>query len=295
MIAALYTFLASLCAALAVGLGGFALYSLYLAPFFGDVASDRKQREGLLLVLRRTVIRKLAQKNAVLYPRKYLDAFRRQLERAGRPHDITAEELAAFQEVGAVLGLLLGLFFMASVLKAPWYWLLVLIPLGFFFPLIWLNDQVTKRLHLITRALPYNIDLLTLSVEAGLDFAAAIGKVVEKGRQGPLADELGIVLKQLKMGKTREEALKDLAARINLPVLSSFVAALIQADRMGTSLGKILRIQSTQMRNDRTQRAEKAAGEAPVKMLFPLIFFIFPTVFIVIFAPIVYSMMHMPK
>ncbi len=154
-----------------------------------------------------------------------------------------------------------------------------------------MNDQVKKRHLLISRALPYNLDLLTLSVEAGLDFTAALAKVVEKGKHGPLREEMQIVLKQLKMGKTREEALKAMIARVDLPSLSTFVTALIQADKMGTSLGKVLRIQSTQLRIDRTQRAEKLAGEAPVKMLFPLIACIFPTVFMVLFGPIVFQFM----
>jgi tight adherence protein C len=148
---------------------------------------------------------------------------------------------------------------------------------------------VHARHHAITRALPYNLDLLTLSVEAGLDFAAALGKVVEKGRKGPLADELHTTLKELKLGKTREEALRNLAARVDLTTLNSFVHALIQADKMGTPLGKILRILATQMRIERTQRAEKLANEAPVKLLLPLIGFIFPTIFIMLFGPIAYQ------
>jgi tight adherence protein C len=162
---------------------------------------------------------------------------------------------------------------------------------GAFYPLIWVNDQVKKRHLQISRALPYSLDLLTLSVEAGLDFTAALAKVVEKGKAGPLRDELQLVLKQLKMGKTREEVLKAMIIRVDLPSLSTFVTALIQADKMGTSLGKVLRIQSTQMRIERTQRAEKLANEAPVKMLFPLIACIFPTVFMVLFGPIVFALM----
>ncbi len=104
-----------------------------------------------------------------------------------------------------------------------------------------------------------------------------------------MADEFAVTLRELKLGKTREEALRNLAARVDLMTLSTFVNALIQADKMGTPLGKILRILSTQMRTERSQRAEKLANETPVKMLFPLIVFIFPTVFIIIFAPIAFS------
>jgi tight adherence protein C len=155
----------------------------------------------------------------------------------------------------------------------------------------WLIDQTLKRHLLISRALPYNLDLLTLSVEAGLDFTGALAKVVEKGRKGPLLDELALVLRQLKMGKTRADCLRIMVDRCNLPALTTFVSALIQADKMGTPLGKILRIQSQQLRIERTQRAEKLANEAPVKMLGPLIMCIFPTVFVIIFGPIGLSMM----
>src|SRR5205814_6651364 len=118
--------------------------------------------------------------------------------------------------------------------------------IGMFYPLIWLNDQIKRRHLLISRALPFNLDLLTLSVEAGLDFTAALAKVVEKGKPGRLKDELQIVLKQLKMGKTRGEALKAMIARVDLPSLSQFVTALVQADKMGTSLGTVLGIQLAQ-------------------------------------------------
>ena len=200
------------------------------------------------------------------------------------------EDIMALQEISAVVGLFAGLVLVNAV-NENLAWSLVFALFGMYYPLIWVNDQVKKRHLQISRALPYSLDLLTLSVEAGLDFTGALAKVVEKGKTGPLREELQIVLKQLKMGKTREEALKAMIARVDLPPLTTFVTALIQADKMGTSLGKVLRIQSTQLRIDRTQRAEKLAGEAPVKMLFPLIACIFPTVFMVLFGPIVFQFM----
>jgi tight adherence protein C len=152
-----------------------------------------------------------------------------------------------------------------------------------------LHDRVRARHQAISRALPYGLDLLTLSVEAGLDFAAALAQVVEKGRSGPLADELSLVLKELKLGKTREEALRNLARRVDLPALNSFVQALVHADRMGTPLGRVLRILSTQLRVERTHRAEKLANEAPVKLLLPLVLFIFPTLFLMLFGPLLHQ------
>ena len=241
-----------------------------------------------LTALRRTLIAFLALLNKGWVPQKHLDRLSARLRKAGHPNELKAEEIVAFMELGAFFFLLAGIALSLWLDLSPLSWLISLL-IGAVYPLIWLRDKVKIRHHLITRALPYNLDLLTLSVEAGLDFAAALGKVVEKGRKGPLADELNITLKELKLGKTREEALKNLAARVELPSLSSFVAALVQADKMGTSLGKVLRILSTQMRIERTQRAEKLANEAPVKLLFPLIGCIFPTIFIMLFGPIAFQ------
>jgi tight adherence protein C len=220
----------------------------------------------------------------------YEAKMRRNLIKAGEPSGYKPEDIMAMQELGAIGGLLFGLF-MLNALNQNLIWSLLFCLGGMFYPQLWVNDQVKKRHLAISRALPYNLDLLTLSVEAGLDFTAALAKVVEKGKAGPLREELQMVLKQLKMGKTREEALKSMVVRVDLPALTTFVTALIQADKMGTSLGKVLRIQSTQLRIDRSQRAEKLAGEAPVKMLFPLIACIFPTVFLVLFGPIVFAFM----
>jgi len=241
-----------------------------------------------LTAFRKTVIAFLAALSKGWVSQKNLDRISAQIRRAGHPADLKAEEVVAFMEVSAFLFLLFGVFFTLWIDASPLWWIAAA-AFGGLYPLIWLRDKVKIRHHQITRALPYNLDLLTLSVEAGLDFAAALGKVVEKGRKGPLADELAITLRELKLGKTREEALKNLAARVELSSLTSFVAALVQADKMGTSLGKVLRILSTQMRIERTQRAEKLANEAPVKLLFPLIGFIFPTIFIMLFGPIAFQ------
>jgi tight adherence protein C len=160
---------------------------------------------------------------------------------------------------------------------------------GAAYPLLWLRDRIKARRTSIARALPYDLDLLTLSVEAGLDFAAALEKVVVKGRPGPLADELSVTVRELRLGTRREEALRNLAGRVDMPALSTFAQALIQADRMGTPLAKVLRLLATQLRVERTQRAEKLAAEAPVKLLLPLIGCIFPTIFLMLFGPIAWE------
>ena len=199
------------------------------------------------------------------------------------------EDFLALQEVAGVVGALLVVW-LALTTSVRLVWVPVaIIVVGGWLPRQWLSDQIKKRHLMITRALPYNLDLLTLSVEAGLDFTAALAKVVERGRKGPLLEELALVLRQLKLGKTRAESLKMMTERVNLSALTTFVSALVQADKMGTPLGKILRIQSAQLRVDRSQRAEKLAGEAPVKMLGPLILCIMPTVFIVLFGPVLFQ------
>ncbi|MFL5319455.1 MAG: type II secretion system F family protein [Myxococcaceae bacterium] len=266
---------------------GLFLYNEYLGKFFSEV---RDESTGGMAGFGTVFVRRLGAMNRRFMWPGYEARTRRKLIKGGEPQGYKPEDIMALQEIGLLSGLIAGLILANGTGLNP-AWGAVLGVFGLFYPLIWVNDQVKKRHHLITRALPYNIDLLTLSVEAGLDFTAALAKVVEKGKQGPLREELSLVLKQLKMGKTREECLKSMIARVDLPSLNTFIMALIQADKMGTSLGKVLRIQSTQMRIDRTQRAEKLAGEAPVKMLFPLVACIFPTVFMVLFGPIVFALM----
>ncbi|HLT28833.1 MAG TPA: type II secretion system F family protein [Myxococcaceae bacterium] len=260
------------------------LYNTFFHQFVEDLSEEAASGAGA----RNVIIGRLGVMNRRFMWPGYEVKMRRNLIKAGEPSQLRPEDIMAWQEVGFVIGLLFGLV-AASGVGANLLWGLLGALFGLWYPTQWVRDQVTRRHHLITRALPYNLDLLTLSVEAGLDFTGALGKVVEKGKEGPLRDELSMVLKQLKMGKTREEALRSMVVRVDLPALTSFVNALIQADRMGTSLGKVLRIQSTQLRIDRTQRAEKLAGEAPVKMLGPLVLCIFPTVFMILFGPILYA------
>lgn len=270
-----------------LGMAGLGL-SNSVAPFLIEV---REESAGGVAGAGSVVVRKLGVANRRIMWPGYEDKMRRNLVKAGEPKTYKPEDIMALQEIGFVVGVLFGLILMNAI-GFSLGWSLVVGLIGLFYPLIWVNDQVNKRHLAISRALPFNLDLLTLSVEAGLDFTAALAKVVDKGKPGPLREELALVLKQLKMGKTREEALKSMIARVDLPALSQFVTALIQADKMGTSLGKVLRIQSTQLRIERTQRAEKLANEAPVKMLFPLIACIFPTVFMVLFGPIVFAFMY---
>ena len=277
----------------AVFFGIIGVYETFLRRFFEEVSEQGE--ESFVVSLRKLVLRRLGLFNRGFMSVDFEVKMQKKLVMAGDPADLKPEEIIAFQEVAAVAGLALGLY--VTLMTGLDLGLVLAISLalaifGWLYPLMWVRDQIAARHLEISRALPYNLDLLTLSVEAGLDFTGALGKVVEKGRDGALKEEFALVLRQLKMGKTREEALRSTIDRCNLPSLTSFLTSLIQADRMGTSLGKVLRIQSTQLRIERTQRAEKLANEAPVKMLFPLIACIFPTVFMVLFGPIVFQFVY---
>jgi tight adherence protein C len=251
-------------------------------------AVEEEEKGRVAKGLKALVFRRMGRLNRGLIGHDYRTWIGRQIVTAGDPGNVTVDDLVVMQELST-----LGFFVAGLILHAATHvsvaWIFIFAITGVVYPLVWLRDKVRKRQMAIVRALPYNLDLMTLAVEAGLDFQAAVGKVVEKGKQGPFVDELKFMLAQLRMGKTREESLKIMASRVNLPSVSAFVNALIQADRMGASLGRVLRIQATQLRNERSARAEKLANEAPVKMLFPLIFCIFPTVFLVLFGPIVYQ------
>lgn len=171
------------------------------------------------------------------------------------------------------------------------FWVIVLAGLGFVYPRIWLKETLKRRQKLIVKALPAYLDFLTMSVEAGLNMAGAIAQAVDKGPAGPLKNEFAFVLRDLRAGLTRADALRRMDARVRIPQVSSFISAVIQAERMGASLGATFRAQSEQRRVERFQLAEKLAMEAPVKLIFPLVVFIFPVTFLVLMFPIAMKFM----
>jgi tight adherence protein C len=158
--------------------------------------------------------------------------------------------------------------------------------LGYMMPNVWLSSKVGARRDEITRGLPDALDLLTISVEAGLGFDMALSKVVEK-TGGPLSYEFARAIYEIRLGKTRRDAMRDMATRADCPDLSQFISALVQADKLGVSIGNILRVQADQMRQKRRQRAEETAQKAPLKMSFVLVFFVLPALLIVLLGPAV--------
>ena len=216
------------------------------------------------------------------------------LEKAGYPGGLRGADwvgvklmaLIAFAVIGLLLGLLIGGGTIAVVLLFG----LVGAAVGYLAPEFWLGRKTRARAMAMTLQLPDALDLLTISVEAGLGFDAALSKVVEK-MEGPLVTEFRQALAEVRMGRTRREALRDVASRADSQPISNFIGAIVQAEQLGVPIAKVLQIQSNQLRIERRQRAEEAAAKAPVKMLFPMVGCIFPTIFIVILGPAIVTVM----
>lgn len=223
--------------------------------------------------------------------RKFRDKYRRPLANAGLSETLSPEDFFSFK-----LFLIIGfpIFFLAlrTVLKEDWA--LSLIPViagfGFFYPNIWLKGKIENRQKEIIMAFPFCIDMLALSVEAGLDFIASISKVVEKGRPSALIEELQTVLKEIKIGASRSEALRNFSWRADMIQVSSFCATLIAADSVGASIGSILKNISIEVRQKKSSDVEKSAAKAATKILFPMMLFIVPAVLLVTMAPTILSM-----
>lgn len=219
--------------------------------------------------------------------------YRQALANAGLSKEMTPEEFVALK------------FFMilggpAVFLTIRWImtetWPLTITPVmaivGFFYPNIWLSGLIAKRKDETLRAMPFIVDMLALSVEAGLDFMAAIQRVIEKAPQSPLVEEFEILIKETKIGSTRAEGLRQLGWRVNTIEISSFCATLIAADSVGANIAPILKQLSNELRVKRSSAAEKAGAQAATKILIPMIFFILPAVLVAIFAPMILKLMQ---
>ena len=223
---------------------------------------------------------------------EYLQRVHNRLQATGVGYLMTADQFVALRIFVTFAFVALSLFAMAMLQKFSMQWLIMLALLGFAYPAIWLNDVQKKRHGLILKALPVYLDFITLSVEAGLNLTGAITQTIDKGPQGPLRHELYLVMRDIRSGLSRADALRRLDTRLQMDEITSLVGTIIQAEKMGASLGGALRIQSEQRRVERFQRAEKQAMEAPVKLLGPLLIFIFPLTFLVLAFPIVMKFMQ---
>jgi len=286
----------------ALSLGGLAWYigRVWTQITYVTLADGRQQERRLPVLFR--LLLPLAPNVTPFFRTQRFDKMREDINRrivmAGYEGLITAEEFLALRVllplvVGVVLSVSLG-FAIAHMPANIQYKLaarqvlfyIMFFALGFIWPGMWLGKSIRLRHRQIERALPFVLDLLTLSVEAGMDFMSAIKRIIERRSIDALSEELIRAFREVQLGRTRREALKLMAERTGQADVNSVVSALVQADELGVSIGNMLRIQADLMRTRRFQRAEKLANEAPVKMLFPLLAFIFPSVFIVLLGPI---------
>lgn len=228
-------------------------------------------------------------------PASQTDGIRRRLTLAGSPEGWDVDRVLAYKVLGLVVLGILGLVVPRLVFGASWAVTLLLavagVALGYFLPNLVLYQMGYNRSERILKELPDALDLLTISVEAGLAFDAALAQVA-KNTQGPLAEEFFRVLSEMQIGRGRSEALRDLGERTDVDELRSFVTAMVQADSFGIPIANVLRVQAREMRIKRRQRAEEKAQQVPVKILFPLIFCILPALFIIIIGPAVISIVR---
>ncbi|MCI0399029.1 MAG: type II secretion system F family protein [Chloroflexi bacterium] len=240
------------------------------------------------------ILRRLSNFVVRFTPQTALERTAHQLELAGSPRNMSAAEFLVLR--GAITVFLGILFFFvvgeyaAEPAKRLLYALIVA-ALGFFLPQMYLTSMIRRRKDAIIKKFPDALDLMSICVDAGLTFDGAMSKVDEKW-DDPLAREFGRVIHEMQLGKSRRQSLRDMTDRMEVADVASFVAAILQADQLGVSIGKVLRIQSEQMRIRRRQRAEEKAHQAPVKMLFPMVFLIFPSMFIVLLGPAMFQVLR---
>jgi tight adherence protein C len=230
-----------------------------------------------------------------LSPSKSRAAAELQLERAGRPYGWGATEFFGMRVFVAVVFAVLA-FLITAISPSAGTLGKIIAPvlgglIGFLLPILWLRSKINRRKKEIIKGLPDAMDLLTIAVEAGMGFEGALQKVAEKW-ENELSRAFGKVIQEMRLGVIRREALRNMSNSMDVPDVTSFVAAIIQADQLGVSIAKILRIQSEQMRVKRRQRAEEQANKAPIKMLFPMVFLIFPALFVVLLGPAVIILME---
>lgn len=221
------------------------------------------------------------------------EKYKRPLAAAGLTNILTPEDFYSFK-----LFLILGFPIAFAAIRAftGSEWPMSLIPVmaivGFYYPDFWIKGKIEQRQKEIIMNMPFGVDMLALSVEAGLDFIAAMAKVIEKSKKNALSDEFDIVIKEIKIGASRAEGLRNLAWRVDLIQISSFCATLIAADSVGASIGPILKALAVEIRQKKSSEVEKAGATAATKILFPMMFLIVPSVLIIVFSPIIIEMIY---
>jgi tight adherence protein C len=280
---------------LAMTVGGMigvcALFLFYsLSQLKSEVPSeDREYMDPLPFALRLVwpVVRFLEFHLCAFVPPDALERTHEKLQLTGVGYLLNAEQFYAVRIISVLVAFGMVYFGQAMLHKESLNMLLFSLLLGYFYPELWLRDVRGRRYKAVQKALPVYLDFITMAVEAGLNLTGAINQAMDKGPAGPLRHEFFMVVRDLRSGLPRADALRRMEKRLAMTEITSFVGTVIQAEKMGASLGAALRSQAEQRRTERFQRAEKQAMEAPVKLIGPLMMFIFPVTFIVLGFPIV--------
>ncbi len=251
---------------------------------------DEIARHGIILRYSRPFFKRYfspivaGMKNKKTFREKY----RRKLASAGLTNVLTPEDFFAFK-LFLIIGFPILFIVIRMFLEETWplQYIPIIAFVGFFYPDFWIKGKIDLRQKDVIRAMPFCVDMLALSVEAGLDFIAAMSKVIEKAKANSLTEEFEILIREIKIGASRAEALRNLAWRIDLIQVSSFSATLIAADSVGASIGPILKALANEIRQKKSSDIEKAGATAATKILFPMLFLIIPSVLMIVFAPIV--------
>lgn len=259
--------------------------------------TDSKTQENelgkpLFVRVFRPVLDRIGRSILKITPKEITTSLEKKILMAGNPNNLSVKDVINIQ--GACIVCLpvitAAAGYSAGLGARTILFIFAEIAFGLVMPRFILDKIISERQKKIQNSLPDILDLLTVSVEAGLGFDGALAKVADK-MPGPLASEFGNVLQEVKVGKQKKDALKGMAERVGLQDLTAFIGSIIQADQFGVGIGGVLRVQSEQMRQKKRQRAQEKAMKAPVKMLLPMVLFIFPTLFIVLLGPVVIQVM----
>jgi tight adherence protein C len=255
-----------------------------LRPVVGNSISRLNFAQRVVVPLWRGALTRLGN----LSFQRNVEALTKRLETAGRPYGLTVLNFLGLKYVAALVSLMLGFLLGVVALKQSLLigalFTVAFAVIGFLVPDFWLGAVIASRRRDIVRALPDALDMIVVCVEAGQSFDQALKRVSARW-YNPLTEEFNRILTEIALGRTRREALDGASDRIGLPDMSNLIAAVIQADQLGVSIGDVLRVQANQLRTLRRQRAEELAREASIKLLFPLVFLIFPSMFAVLLGP----------
>lgn len=281
-----------------LGLAALAVYLFTSAVFTNNADADAlawasgdepvKSKSGLINISRPLVHNFTLQHALRIQNPQYRERVRRKILTAGLSQELNVDEFIGLQILwGIMMPIALITLNFALQLGYPYLLSLLLGAVGAYFPHFYCAQEKSKRYVSIVSDLPFFIDLMALSTQAGMDFISAIQRIVEKAENSVLADEFNIMLKDIKLGSSRRDALGALGERLDIPELTSFVNVVRDADDAGVSIASVLKDQSAQMRVERMSRAEAAGARASQVMLFPMLFLIMPAVMVLVFGPVI--------